>query len=143
MDDLKSILKKAKFSEKEIEVYSSLLKLGSSIASDIAKTAKINRSTTYVILGTLMERDLIKVSERRGAKMYVANSPENLVRYFENQEKEYGEFAGAIKKMLPELKKQYASVAPETDTPKVKIEQKIKRLLREVSELEKVLKNKK
>ena len=117
LGDLKTILKKAKFSEKEIEVYVSLLKLGSSIASDIAKQAKINRSTTYVILGALLERDLIKVNERRGAKMYVANPPENLVKYFESAEKEFGEFARVIKKMLPELKKQYASVATK---PKVR-----------------------
>lgn len=98
------VLKKAGFSEKEIEVYVALLKLGSSVVSDIAKKAGINRSTTYVILAALIKRGLVSTTERRGVKVYNSISPEQLVQYLEGSAKQYAELAGAAKELLPKLK---------------------------------------
>ncbi len=102
--NLEGVLRKAGFSEKEAEVYLSLLKLGSSIVSDIAKKADINRSTTYVILDALAKRGLVSIAERRGVKVYNSISPEQLVQYLENSAKQYTELAGTAKELLPKLK---------------------------------------
>ena len=64
---LNDILKKSGFSEKEIGVYSALLELGSSVVSDIAKKARVIRSTAYVVLDSLAKRGLVSATERRAS----------------------------------------------------------------------------
>ena len=81
--DSKQLLKKAGFSEKEIDVYLALLAQGQAVASDIAEQASINRSTTYVILDALAKRGLVETINRGGVAMFTAGPPENLVKYFE------------------------------------------------------------
>ncbi len=102
--NLDGVLRKAGFSEKEAEVYTALLKLGSSIVSDISKKAGINRSTTYVILDALSKRGLVSITERRGVKVYNSISPEQLVQYLEGSAKEYTELASVARELLPKLK---------------------------------------
>lgn len=101
---MKDQLRAFGFSEKEIAVYLALLEIGSSVVSSIAKRARINRSTAYVILGTLSDRGLITVVERRGVKLYNSTPPEKLVQHLESLSKQYAQFATTAKKLVPELK---------------------------------------
>jgi sugar-specific transcriptional regulator TrmB len=115
--NIEGVLKKSGFSEKEIEVYLALLRLGSSIVSDIAKRAGINRSTTYVVLDALAKRGLVSITERRGVKVYNSISPEQLVQYLEGTAKQYTELAGAARELLPKLK---LETAKQELSPKVR-----------------------
>ena len=101
----KQLLKKAGFSEKEIEVYLALLAHGDAVASDIAEQAGINRSTTYVILDALTKRGLVETVSRSGVAMFTAGPAENLVKYFERASGHFNELAGQARKLLPSLKK--------------------------------------
>jgi len=101
---MKERLREFGFSEKEVAVYVALLELGSSVVSGIAKRAKVNRSTTYVILQSLSDRGLIHTAEERGIKVYSPTPPEKLVGYLEGMAKQYGSFAAAAKKIIPALK---------------------------------------
>ncbi len=109
------------FSEKEISVYLALLELGDAVASTIAKRAKVNRSTTYVILDVLLDKKLVQAVEKRGIKVYRVTSPEKLVDYFENTAKQYGGFASSAKKLVPELKSLYKPKTEEISQPKVQV----------------------
>jgi sugar-specific transcriptional regulator TrmB len=112
---MKDKLREFGFSEKEAAVYVALAGLSGAVASDIAKKAKINRSTTYVILDMLLKRGLVTSSEERGIKVYRSTPPEKLIEYLHGMEKEYASLASAAKKIIPELKALYR---PKKDLPK-------------------------
>ena len=63
-------LEKFGLSKKEASVYLALLGLGPSLVSDISDKAKMNRSTTYVILESLADLDLVTVFEKNKIKIY-------------------------------------------------------------------------
>jgi HTH-type transcriptional regulator, sugar sensing transcriptional regulator len=94
-------------SEKEAKVYLASLEIGRATADQLAKQAKIVRSTTYVQLESLMKKGLVSTYEE-GKKTYFApESPEYLKRLlelkkseFEAKEKELGDF-------LPELLRKF------------------------------------
>src|SRR3989344_5357323 len=102
--ELKELLKKAGFSEKEVDVYLALISRGPAIASDIAEIAKINRSTTYVILQSLAKRDLIEETGS-GIKLFSPREPEALVEYLTRASNHFDELAKQARKLLPSLKK--------------------------------------
>ncbi|TSC78755.1 MAG: transcriptional regulator TrmB [Parcubacteria group bacterium Gr01-1014_33] len=114
---IKEKLRELEFSEKEVKVYLALLEIGSAVASDIAKKAKIKRSTTYVVLDSLAERGLISVVERRGVQLYSAAPPEQLVRHLQGMARRYSVFADVAKELIPELKA--SRIATKTSVPKV------------------------
>jgi sugar-specific transcriptional regulator TrmB len=102
--ELKELLAKSGFSDKEIAVYQAMLALGPALVSDIAARADINRSTTYVILGTLAKRGLVSDTERRGVKIYHPLPPEKLVTQFEQVAEQYAEYAKSARKIVSQLK---------------------------------------
>ena len=97
------------FTAKEAAIYCALLELGSSVVSDIAKRAAVKRSTAYVILDVLSGRGMVSTSSRRGVKLYQAAPAERLVHHLEGMAKRYAAFAGAARKLVPELKRNVAS----------------------------------
>lgn len=72
-------------SEKEARVYLAALELGATTAEKLATHAKVNRSTTYVQLESLMKNGLVSTYEE-GKKTYFApESPELLKRFLAKQ----------------------------------------------------------
>ena len=104
---MKEQLREFGFSEKEVAVYMALLGLGNAVASDVAKKAKVNRSTTYVVLESLVERSLVVAVERKGVRIYRLAAPEKLVDYLSNTAKRFEHLTSSAKKLLPELKAMY------------------------------------
>lgn len=100
----KGKLQELGLSEKEARVYLALFELGSSMVSDIAEKANVNRSTTYVILGTLSKRGLVSATEQQSGRFYNPTPPEQLVRHLEGTAKQYAGLADAARKLLPDLK---------------------------------------
>ena len=120
----KEKLQELGFSEKEAGVYLALLELGSSVASDIAKKAGINRSTAYIIIESLLKRGLVTVIERRGVKLYSSTSPDQLIRHLEETAKQYSGLVAAAKKILPDLesvRKAQKEKKEESFRPKVQL----------------------
>lgn len=120
-------LKKLGLSDKEAKVYLALLELGEMPVQKISQKSKVNRATTYVVLGSLMKKGLVSeiVSlrdiPRRGKKtskiLYSAQDPEFLFNLFKFQEREIKEKEAEFKKVLPELKAIF-NLAPQK--PKVR-----------------------
>jgi len=65
-------------SEKEARVYLAALELGQTTADKLAKHAKVNRSTTYVQLESLMKVGLMSTHEERKKTVFAPESPELL-----------------------------------------------------------------
>jgi sugar-specific transcriptional regulator TrmB len=91
-------LKKIGLEDSEIKIYLTLLKLGSSTATSLAKETGINRSYLYDILERLINRGLVSFFAKNNIKYFNATSPESLVDYADSIKKD-------IQKLIPELEK--------------------------------------
>lgn len=98
--------------DKEAKIYLTLLEHGSNIVKEIAKQAKLNRSTTYILLESLIQKGLVSVSDESKIKIYNAVPPERLILLLENNAKKYLELVGVAQNILPELKALYTGVGP-------------------------------
>ena len=96
-------------SEKEAKVYISLLELGTSLVTDVAKKSGINRSTAYVILESLAKHGLVSITERKNIRLYTPAPPERLV---EEKSRRAVELVGIAKSILPELKSFFSGSGP-------------------------------
>ncbi len=94
-------------SEKEARVYLAALELGPTTAEKLSVHAKVNRSTTYVQLESLMKEGLISTYEE-GKKTYFApESPELLKRLLAKQKDAISSKERDLTSFLPELLRQY------------------------------------
>ena len=100
---LKGVLKKVGLNKKEIHVYLALLELGSQPASVIGKKAKINRSTTYLILETLIKQGFVNQHIRADVKYFTASDPQVITQSLERHEKQLTETRKEIVELLPEF----------------------------------------
>jgi sugar-specific transcriptional regulator TrmB len=117
-NEVLQLLKKAGFSEKEAGVYLALLSQGAAGATDIALRAGINRSTTYVILETLIKRGLVADISKGGVSMFDAGKPTQLVEYFKRAAAHFKGLASETEALLPAFEKQ-AKVKPVDDASQI------------------------
>jgi sugar-specific transcriptional regulator TrmB len=104
--ELTRLLKSAGFSEKEASVYLALLSHGPAGATDIAERARINRSTTYVILEMLMKRGLVADTSEGSVSMFDAGKPAQLIEYFKRAATHFKGLASETEALLPAFEKQ-------------------------------------
>ena len=97
-------LRELGLSEKEAKIYVALLELGPSVVSDISKKAGVNRSTVYIILGSLQRRGLVTEEGVGAIRRYNPAQPEQLIKHFEETAAQYKNLASSAHKLLPELK---------------------------------------
>jgi len=83
-------------SDKEARVYLTVLELGTSIASTIARRAEINRVTVYTNLEALRRKGIVNEMKKKEITYYNAISPELICNQLE---KKYEDF----KQKLPEF----------------------------------------
>ncbi len=103
---------------KEAEVYLALLKSGDSTADELAKLAKMNRSTTYVQIKLLAEYGLVSTFKRGKKTFFAAESPTNLIRILENRHRQIEAQKNEVELLVPELLKLYGS---SVDRPAVRV----------------------
>jgi sugar-specific transcriptional regulator TrmB len=100
---MKEILKQLNFSDKETDIYLASLRMETGTISDLARQAKIKRSTAYVILEKLQEKGLISLSEKSGKQIFISQDPEKLLKLIESEKEELANNEEEIKKMLPQF----------------------------------------
>lgn len=94
-------------SEKQAKVYLALLELGKSSVQDVAKHAKVNRATTYVMLDELMQKGLVSTYDQGKKTYFIAESPERLLSILETQRKEIENKEREISSIIPQLKEKH------------------------------------
>lgn len=95
--DIKTPLKEYGLSNKEIEIYLTLLQLGSVSLQEVAKRADYPRTTVYNTLNYLITKGLVSKIVKKGITYYSATEPEKLQDKLEEKKK-------LIESILPELK---------------------------------------
>jgi len=104
------------FTEKEADVYLSLLELGKGTVSVIARKAELNRTTGYHILGSLATKGLVSISGKEPLQEFVAESPEKITELLQKKFNEYQTYLNQAKETVPQLK----SFHNISDRPKVR-----------------------
>lgn len=94
-------------SEKEARVYLSALELGRTTAEKLAKHAKVNRSTTYVQIETLMKKGLMSTYEEDKKTYFAPESPELLRRFLTKQKDDLSARERDLAVVLPTLLQQF------------------------------------
>lgn len=97
-------------SQNEIAVYVVLLQIGSETASNIAKQAKLNRSTTYVQLESLINYGLVSSYKKIKKTYFSAESPQNVTRLIETKIKDLQAKKDNIEDLIPDLLELYSSL---------------------------------
>lgn len=95
-----STLKQLGFSEKKAKIYLALLDLGGASVIDIAKKAKLKRTTVYNILPELIEDGLVSKSNKQKKTIYLAEDP----HIIKNRLQEKTELADSV---IPQLTSLY------------------------------------
>lgn len=98
-------LQKLGLTSKEATLYLATLELGeASPVSTIAKRAKLNRTTSYDILESLVKRGLVISSDHKNFRTYRAHSPEKLIAYLKEESGRYQRLAEEAEQIIPLLK---------------------------------------
>ena len=112
------------FSDKEAGVYLALLELGPATTSEISRVAKINRTTGYDILESLVNDGLVNPLGDAKIQKYVAENPDKVIVFLENKIKQSQDKLKKAYDLLPEL----FSVFNEKEKPKIKFFEGIERV---------------
>jgi HTH-type transcriptional regulator, sugar sensing transcriptional regulator len=96
-------LKDLGFSEKEARVYLALIELGPSTTTEIARRAKINRTTGYDILESLASQGLVNLMGKTKIQKFFAENPEKVIVFLENKIKKEQDRLRQAHALLPEL----------------------------------------
>lgn len=100
-------LKKIGLTDNEINVYMYLIEHGKSVASKIAKYLEINRSLTYQVLESLIEKGLVSYSIVDKLKYFRAADPSKLTDFIQHRKEQLEQQELEVMKLIPELKVKY------------------------------------
>jgi|ERR1035437_138902 sugar-specific transcriptional regulator TrmB len=93
--------------EKEAKAYITLLELEVATVQELAKVAKINRSSAYVTLESLQKKGLVSVSDDKKVRKYIATAPEAVLRSAEDKARKQENVRQKIEALVPEMKALY------------------------------------
>lgn len=118
-------LRELGLSEHEGSAYLSLLKLGGSTASVVAKDIGLKRTSAYALLRSLAQKGLVTLYYRKSKQFYYAEKPERVLAHFQKRLQTFENLIPTLETLskkqaqhvgirfietLPELKKFYRSV---------------------------------
>lgn len=86
----------AGLSHGESTIYVTLLKLGQSSVSAIAKHTGLHRTNIYDTLEKLMEKGLVSTIIRHNKKEFIASEPKRIIEYLDEQKQ-------SVRRILPDL----------------------------------------
>ena len=84
------ILEQAGLTKGESEIYLVLVRIGESIASDIAKHTKIARPNVYDYLNKLKEKRLVSFVNKNNKTYYVPSPPGRLLDFMDEKKESGG-----------------------------------------------------
>lgn len=114
--------------EGEATIYLTLLKIGASTASAVARAAGTKRTTVYAILHGLAQKGFVTMYYKKSRQLYYAEKPTRIKHYFEKKLENFESLIPALEAMdktkiqmtglrfvetLDELKRFYADILEE------------------------------
>lgn len=107
MEELENFLIEIGLSEKEAKIYVFLLSVDNANASEISKKTKINRTTIYPVMDSLVETGLAEEVVKNDKNLFRALSPEKIETFIENQKIKLYEKSKVAKSMIPKFRAIY------------------------------------
>lgn len=114
---VEKILTEFGLNKKEVAVYLATLNCGPAFAARIARKAKLNRSTCYVVLEALIKKGLVSKSGPQRKLQFTAESPEGLLSLIREKQTRAKTLEKKFLKILPELESLHNITE---DLPKIK-----------------------
>lgn len=96
-------------SQKHIKFYQAAFILGPATLLEVAKKARLQRSTAYLIASELTEMGLISEDHQAYKKRFIAAEPDYILQKLEARHRQLGRNNIALKKKLPELRAAHQS----------------------------------
>jgi len=96
-------LRAIRLTDGEIKIYLALLELGSSSTGNIIQKSSISGSKVYEVLDRLIEKGLVSSVTKNGVKYFESSSPNKILDYLNEKEKEIEFEKINIQKIIPEL----------------------------------------
>lgn len=106
--DINKILDKLNFTKNEIKAYLTLLNIGKSKVSKIAKKAMMDRSSAYSALDTLAKKGMVSYVIEVNKKHYSPADPSKIIDYLKEKEE-------LAKRIIPQLEGLYHQTKEEKD----------------------------
>ncbi|MDB5166418.1 MAG: transcriptional regulator TrmB [Candidatus Saccharibacteria bacterium] len=114
---LSKILVELGCSEKHVRFYKATLQLGEAPLAAIAETARLQRSTAYLLAAELLKMGLIEEDHKAYHKFFTAVEPETLLRKAQARQRVLGRNVLAFRDALPELQAAHQAT---TSRPRVR-----------------------
>lgn len=92
------------FTDNEASVYLGLFKLGPQAVSIIAKKNRLNRTTAYSVIRSLLKKGIVSSYVRNGVSYFTANDPNSLIGYLDMQSKTFDYYRSDILSSLPQIR---------------------------------------
>lgn len=108
--NIEEFFQKLGLDEKEVKILMCVIKIGSQPASIIAKSAKLDRTTTYRILKQLCDRKILAHSQKNGITVFYLKKVSDIENYLNNKKKEINELNDEFKEIAPQLASLQGSV---------------------------------
>ncbi|MDO8240506.1 MAG: helix-turn-helix domain-containing protein [Candidatus Moranbacteria bacterium] len=108
MDRLKEKLADLDLSKREVEVYLAVLVLGKSTISDVARKAKMKRTTVYEYIESLLGKGLIYKTAYKKRIAYCAEDPKKIMKLIDRRKNELENKKLKVEKIIPELEFLYS-----------------------------------
>ncbi len=110
------LLESIGLSEKEAQMYITLLRSGMQPISILAKKAGLNRGTGYVVLHSLLDKGLTVKTVKKGVQYFAPLEPEQLVTYVDHREQSLQQSRQQLQAAMGQLT---ALMNPRTAKPKI------------------------
>src|SRR4051812_12315023 len=101
---LASALAQLGYTDKHIRFYRANLELGTASLMEIAKRARLQRSTAYIIATELIDKGLIGGDHKAYKELFSAAEPDVILQKLEAKQRQMGRSGLAFKEALPELR---------------------------------------
>lgn len=127
-----SDLEKIGLNVNESKVYLALLKKGKATASELGKYLGTHRSIVYDNLEKLIEKGIVSFITDGSKKRFVAENPETLINFLENQKVKLDDSISFTKSIIPEMNKILSASESTQDASVFRGIKGIKKILYEV-----------
>ena len=95
--------------QKHIKFYLAAFELGSAPLIDIAKKARLQRSTAYLIASELIDMGLVTEDHKTYKKQFIAAEPDYILQKLEAKHRQLGRNTITFKQALPEFRAEHQS----------------------------------
>lgn len=106
---LTSSLRQLGCTPKEIRFFIASYTLGPASLASIAKKARLQRSTAYLLAEELVQKRLLSHDQREYNKLFIAASPEALMRMLDTRQRSIARTSLTLKENLSELQAAYTA----------------------------------